>query len=183
MLAGIDALLHSIQIPTARGALVADAGASATQVLVQREICQHRVGGDMAQVCTDHHQPEMIGLDVPPALLQAVIHSHAETDPMATLAVLDALLHVGDRVTVGTCRCLFHSEPAVVKNEMSGRRRARPDVMHSRVLAQCWISLPLSLPGVAVPPLVPTAVPAPVALVPLPALPVADVLLLSLRCC
>jgi hypothetical protein len=115
MLAGIDALLHPIQVPTARGALVAHARASATQILVQREICQHRVGGDMAQVRADRHQAKMIGLDVPPALLQAMIHRHAETHAMATLAIFDALLHVGDRMTVGTCRCLFHNKPAVVK--------------------------------------------------------------------
>jgi hypothetical protein len=46
----------------------------------------------------------MIGLDVPPALLQAMIHRHAETHAMATLAIFDASLHVGDRMTVGTCR-------------------------------------------------------------------------------
>ena len=96
VLACIDALFHAVEVSTAGGTFLANASARAAQILVQNEVREHGIRGQAAQVRADRHQTKVTRLDVRPALLQAMIHRHAETNAITALAVLDALFHIGD---------------------------------------------------------------------------------------
>lgn len=82
----------------------ADLGTGAALVAVKRAANQHQVGTGPAGLSAGHHQPEVLGLDVLAADLQAVLRGHAEAGLVAAQAGVDAGLHVrADDVGHGGC--------------------------------------------------------------------------------
>ena len=99
VLARIDALFHAIEVAAAGGAFFTNARTGSAQILMQDKVREHGIGSQAAQVRADRHQPKVIRFDVRAALLQAMIHRHAETNAVAPLAIFDAVFHVGDGVS------------------------------------------------------------------------------------
>ncbi|MET4632011.1 hypothetical protein ABIB83_009076 [Bradyrhizobium sp. I1.8.5] len=59
-----------------------------------RRVDQHEMRGGPPYLGAGHHEAEMPRLDMRAAGLEAMVHGHAETGPVAAQAKLDAAGHV-----------------------------------------------------------------------------------------
>ncbi len=86
----VDAVLHVADLLAGAGALFANLGALAAGVLVVLGAEQHKMGRGAADLGAGHHDPEVAGLDVLAANLQAVVHRRTEAGLVTAQALVDA---------------------------------------------------------------------------------------------
>lgn len=75
-----DAVFHTADALAIGGAGFADFGADFAGTVVETGIHRHEVGRQLANLGATHHQTEVLGLDVPPAHFQTLIHGRLQTD-------------------------------------------------------------------------------------------------------
>ena len=86
--------VNVLEASPAFGAFGADFGAFAARMPVMRRVDQHEMRRRPAHFGARHHQAEMLGLDVPAAGLEAMVHRRAEACLVAAHAERDAARHV-----------------------------------------------------------------------------------------
>src|SRR5690348_14657013 len=84
------AVFHAVNLLATLGAGVTHIGADPADLFAKSRTAQHEIGRGLADLGTVHHQPEMAGLDVFAARLQAMVHRFMQAGLMTPIARVNA---------------------------------------------------------------------------------------------